>query len=309
MSDLLERDTRITRRPDAGHAPPIQPPPIELVPLPWPRLAKVLIAILAVTTLVGGVGMVVAYHAGEDDQERADQTQIDDLTAQRDSLLAEQQRLTDQLAAETGRVAILDAELGSVTKALATESANVQALTAERDRLQSNIEAATATIFGYESDLAASAEQLAALTGLFPVRASTRLAIADVVGTWKVDWVQAYCQGFTTCTPSPGFTTMQVVEAADHTLTVVVDGHFTAGMARADGALVAIAQSTKAVPACGGVARVANVSMVIYGRGTTTSDDGTTEIDGLGAVVVVAAPATATCPAGMEAFGALLTTG
>lgn len=257
-------------------------------------------------------------------------SQLDDAMVQADLVAAELADVEDELATVTRQMtaANLDAAALEVTRL---------ALVGQRNALADELAAAEEQVTTLETQLAAEIDTTAALdvriaelseevnalvaravtaetqrdalAAMFPITVDTALAPTDVVGTWDIDWTHRYCEGFTTCGNDPGFDSFRIETTAADTLRVVVDDHFTAGLGRADDGFVAIGRSLAAIPECDGVARAANVSLTVFGVGATMHADGTETLEHLGITVVVSAVATDTCPAGMSAFGAVLTPG
>jgi len=355
MSDLLERTTYTPPLHEIGPMPPIEHPPEEETgAAPWPRRAKIAVAILAAATLFGVLGTIIAATTGDGSDETAE-AQIQQLTDERDALQVEQQDLTDQLDAQTvvatelaadleardGRIADLDqqiadleSDLGTTGTELAALRSQRDALVAERADLVTSLDATSAAIADLEAQLAIKADETAALderitalgadvdalldraksaeaerdelAAMFPMKVDTTLDPGDVTGTWDLTWGRHYCEGFTSCVNDPGFDEIEIRTIADGTLQVEIDGHFVAGLGRADGALTAVGQSTAALPTCDGSPRLANVSLTIYGLEMTATANGSQTVAQLGATVTVDAPATATCPGGVQVFGATL---
>jgi hypothetical protein len=305
MTNLLEHTiltTRARQLPDVGPAPPAEAPveappttppttPAHATP-PWPRNAKVVVAILAIATLLAALGTFAATRS--DDGGTADQQEQIEL------LTAEQARLTTELESATARVTALtiqrdelNTRIADLDAELATASADVEELTAqrvslmaERAALQSSLAAAeaevanletrldtaadvTATLderlaildvqVGYLLDRAVRAEQERdALIELFPIEFDSSLRGVDLAGDWNLSWDEAYCTGLPTCGNVPGFGRLTITETPEGWLRVI-------------------------------------------------AEDGTPTVEDLGATFVVEAPATVTCPAGVAVYGAQLT--
>ncbi len=349
MSDLLERHTPTTDReaaePVPTPTPATTPPPGTIAPspprhVPWPRNAKVLIAILAAAALIGSVGAILAVTGDDGTAELEDQ--IATLTVERDELAAQQTELTterDELAAERGefgaRIAVLDAELMAARADLTRLTGQVAMLEEERDTLQVELAAAGSLVTDLEEELGAAVsrtatldERIAALDAeitaleiravtaeqardeladLFPIAFATTVGDISLVGEWDVDLAEAYCDGFPTCGTAPAFDTLSIVETPQGWLRVEIDGVLDAGLYRVDGALYAIAPSTTAVPACDGSPRTATVSLTLYPHGVSVADDGTHRVTDLGISMLVQAPSTGSCPAGTSFYGGSVT--
>lgn len=349
MTDLLEHtimSTRARQLPDVGPAPPAEAPP-EAPPTtptpggaPWPRNAKVVVAFLAIATLLAALATFVS--TGSDDDEIADQQeQIDVLTAEQARLTTELESASARVVALTtqrdelnDRIAELDAELAAATAELDPLIAERVALMAERDELQTSLRAAEAQVAELETLLDTVSDQTAtlderlavldvrasylldravtaeaerdALLDLFPIEFESSLWGVDLAGQWALSWDQAYCSGFPTCGTNPTFTQLTITETPQRWLRVRADGVFDAGLFDVEGALYAITESRTAAPACDGVQRPAHVGLTLYASDVSVADDGTHVIQDLGATYVVDAPATGTCPAGVAVYSAEL---
>lgn len=349
MTDLLEHTiltTRARQLPDVEPGPPIEtPPPTPPAPPtrgegPWPRNAKLVVAILAIATLLAALGTFAATRS-DDDATTDEREQIELLTAERERLAdeldtanARVESLTAERVELDARIADLDAELAVATSDFEQLTAEQLGLMAERAALQQSLAAAEAEVAELESLLDTAAdttatlderlavldvqvgylldrairaeEQRDALVGLFPIELDSSLRGADLAGDWSLSWDEAYCTGFATCGTLPGFRQLTITETPAGWLRVTADGVLDAGLFEVEGALHAVAASSTAAPACDGVQRPAHVGLTLYAHGTTVAADGTHVIDDLGAAYVVDAPATGTCPAGLAVYGAEL---
>lgn len=356
MTALQERtflSARARQLPDVGPGPPAETTPTAPPPTtpptepargspPWPRNAKVVVAILAVATLLAAFGTFAATRSDDGDATEL-QEQVDVLTAEEARLTAELETATARIAALTAqrdelndRIADLDAELATATADVEELTAERAGLAAERDALQRSLAAAEAEVAGLEARLETAADETAtlderlavldvqvgwlldravaaeeqrdALLDLFPIEFQSSLQGVDVTGDWNLSWDEAYCDGFPTCGTDPGFGRITISDTPEGWLRVEADGVFEAGLFEVEGALYAITQSRTAAPACGADQRVAHVGLTLYAGDVSVAEDGTHSIDDLGATYVVDAPATATCPAGLAVYGAGLTT-
>ena len=323
-------------------SPPVTPTyrPTPSPEAPWPRNAKVVVAILAIATLLAVLGTIFAVT--RDDEDTTDrQEQIELLTA-------EQARLTSQLDTANARVVAITTErdeledqIADLDNRLATATADVEELTsqrtglmAQRAALQSSLAAAETLVAELEARLDTAADTTAtlderlaavdlqvaslldravtaeqerdALLELFPIEFDSSLHGVDVAGTWSIRWDEAYCSGLPTCGILPSFSRLTITETPENWLRVSATGVFDAGLFEVEGALYAITASPTAAPACGTEPRPANVGLTIYANTLTVADDGTHAIEDLGATFVVDAPATAPCAAGVAVYSAEL---
>lgn len=349
MSNLLDdtiRTTRARQLPDIGPAPPATPPstptptPASTPHGPWPRDAKVVVAILAVAALLAVLGTFAATRDGDGTADQQEQIEL---------LTTEQERLTAELADATAEVTSLTTErdtlndrLTDLDTRLATATADVAELTAQRigltaelTALQASLAAAelrvaeletlldtaadtTATLderlavldvqVGYLLERATAAEEERdALLQLFPIELDSSLQGVDLAGTWNLRWDEAYCTGLATCGTVPTFSRITITETPEGWLRVTAGGVFDAGLFEVEGALHAVTATRTAVPACGTDPRIANVGLTLYANSVSVAADGTHVIEDLGATYVVQAPATGTCPAAVAVYGAELT--
>lgn len=248
--------------------------------------------------------------------------------------VTERDQLTAQLATATIGISDLEAQLDAVTSDIARLRAERTGIVAERDGLRDSLAAAetevadlearldgatdlTATLderiavldvqVGYLLDRAVQAEaERDALVDLFPIAFDSSLEDVDLVGDWEITWDEAFCTGFATCGFVPGFEVLTITETPEGWLRAEVDGVFDTGLFRVDGALDGITQSVTAAPACDGRQRPAHVGLTLYAHGVTVLDDGTHQVDDLGASFVIDAPATGSCDAGVAVYGASL---
>ena len=254
--------------------------------------------------------------------------QVTELDATIDSLTVERDQFAAQVTEQDATIDTLTADLDGVATEVVWLDATIVTRTDQRDDLAAQVTELDATIatltserddlvtsvVDLESDLAAqtqltvtAAAERNALAQLFPITFDASLEGVDLVGTYDVELTKAYCEGFTTCTTPPSVDELTIRKTPEGYLELVIDDFVTAGMFRVDGALYAIADSTTAVSACAGTARVARVAVTLYAHGMNVADDGTQQVTDLGASLTVQAPATASCPAGLAFYGAQVT--
>jgi uncharacterized protein YdcH (DUF465 family) len=308
---------------------------------PWPRDAKLIIAILAVAALLAVLGTFLATRGG-DEGTTDQQDQIELLTAEQARLTSELETANARVAALTDEIDALDAQIADLDAQLATATTDVDELTAqrvslttERAELQASLAAAeaevaalevrldtaadvTATLderiavldvrVGYLIDRATAAEQERdALLALFPIEFDSSLQGVDLAGVWRLTWDDVYCTGFGTCGNLPAFDQITISQTPEGWLRASATGVFDAGLFEVEGALYANTDSVTAAPRCGVDQRIARVGLTLYASGVSVAEDGTHVIEDLGATYVVDAPATATCPNGIAVYGAQLT--
>jgi len=313
MSEILdrnlERQTVEERERTSGTGPPTEMPDIERYVTPrWPRSAKIVVAVLAVLTVVGAFGTAIQYF-GDDSDDAARITQIteerDDLVVENAGLLANVEQLeadndvlgteldetSAELATAAGRVGALTGEVGTLTGEVGTLTEQVGTLTDQVGALTATNDAVTA-----ERD---------ALVAMFPMIVDTSLVGVDVTGTYAVDWIPAYNSGLTDIV-LPNVTHVTISPTAEGWLQVSIPGVVAADLARTDGALFTMVDTTTAVPPVDGVARTARVAITVYAGETVTDVAGTTTVSSLGMSVAISTPASGNAPAGVALYGAEL---
>jgi hypothetical protein len=288
---------------------------------PRRRVDKPFVFALLIVALLGVAGTVVGFMSGDDkaDTTSPDDTAIAALTAERDGLIAD-------MAGLDSTIVSLTAERDDFVEQVSTLGSDLDAGVMERDglvdqlaELDSRIEtvaaeraAAASRVVSLEADLAAQAELTAdaikerdALAALFPVTFEGALVVDDLVGTYDADYTKTFCEGFANCTTEPS-AEATLRETSEGYLELVMDDYLTAGLFRADGALVAVADTTSGFSACGGTPRVARVVATVYPSGVTVGSDGAVQVGALAASITVQSAATANCPAGLAIYGAQL---
>ena len=299
MSEILDRSVEHRtvegpeRPPDTG--PPRQMPDIERYVRPrWPRSAKIVVAIVGVLALVGMFGTVVQSVGDGDDQD----AEIAQLTEERNELAIENSGLlidNEQLKADSSQLGI---ELDETSAELAAAAGHVRDLTGQVDDLTGQV-----GTLGAAND-AVTAER-DALVAMFPMIVDTSLVGVDVTGTYAVDWIPAYNSGLGDIV-LPSVTEVTVSRTSQGWMHVSIPGVVSADLARTDGALFTMVDTTTAVPAVDGVERTARLAITVYAGETTTDVDGITTVSTLGMSVAISTPALGGAPAGVALYGAEL---
>lgn len=311
MSDLLDRNhaQHTVEARTSGTGPPKEMPDIERYVTPrWPRRAKIVVAVLGVLTVAGAFGTAIQYF-GDDTDDGATITRLteerDELVVENADLLGDVEQLeadnsllgtelddtSAELATATGQVGVLTSRVGDLTGQAATLTGQVDTLTGRIDTLQATNDAVAA-----ERD---------ALVAMFPMIVDTSLVGVDVTGTYAVDWIPAYNSGLVDIA-LPSVTQVTISPTAEGWMQVSIPGVVTADLARTDGALFTMVDTTTAVPPVNGVARTARVAITIYAGETVTDVDGATTVTSLGMSVAISTPAFGGAPAGVALYGAEL---
>jgi hypothetical protein len=262
----------------------------------WPNRAKVAVAGLAVLALGGAFMSAAQYVTDEDVDTAAYETQIAQLTDQRDDLRAGADAVSADLAQREAELAGVSTELADVRLENTTMSA---ALTTANTRVQ-NLDERVVELQATNATVTAERDALAAM---FPMTVDTSLAAADVAGTYAADWMLGYNSGLTDLA-LPSVRKVTIGRTEEGWLTVTIPGVVSAALTGTDGALFTVVDSTEAVSPVGGVARVARLAISVYAGATVTAADGTTTITELGLSIAISTPAVGSAPAGVALYGA-----
>jgi hypothetical protein len=273
-----------------GLGPPAPMPPIERSTRPpWPRSAKLVVAILGVIAIAGSAGSVAQLL---DDDSSLDEAEVSEIIEQRDALLIENEGLSSDVALLETSNALLVADADAL-------SAELVAAEAEQAVVSAQLTEATAQV-------AALTEERDALVAMFPMIVDSSLVGVDLAGTYTVAWMPAYNSGLADIA-LPSVRRISIRPTAEGWLQVEIPGVVTAGLSRTDGALFTMVDTTTAVPPVAGMTRLARVAITIYAGETVAAQDGTTTVTELGMSVAISAPAVGDAPAGVALYGAELT--
>ena len=247
---------------------------------PWPRRARMAVAALSVVALAGIAGTTIQTVRNADTTDETAQVvdERDQLTEANEALEIELTAAETRISTLSNDVAELDAANEELTVDLADQVAATATVVAERDTLAE----------------------------LFPLTVDPTLLGQDIVGTYGVTWMPAYNSGLADLV-LPAVSQVTITETSEGWLQVDIPGVIRADLARTDGALFTIVDSTTAVPAVNGVERLARVAITVYAGDTTTALDGTTTVDQLGLSIAISTDAVGDVPAGVALYGAELT--
>ena len=123
-------------------------PPIgRSVTTPWPRNAKVVTAVLVVVALLGAFGTIIGFASGDDGPaiERRYQSQIDQLTDERDIALGTNDDLQSQLATVNDRATTVAQRRDALTAELTAVESRIETLTVRTGELQAQLDTTTAS--------------------------------------------------------------------------------------------------------------------------------------------------------------------
>lgn len=370
MTDLADRTSgtglvESTRPLAPEHAPPERTPPVTpQMTTPWPRNAKLIIAVLAVLAVLGGLGTIIGFTTGDDqtptraDLEATIETltterdglvaqlndvqadldatiaerdalvgQVADLTATNDAIIAERDDIVERLGRldlTTSEViavrddlvgqletleatsALVVAERDQLLVQLAILDAEITTLTEGRDALTERVSALEAALTAQTAVTAAAIVERDALARLFPIELDATVDVDDVVGTYDLEYTQAFCDGFATCGTVPNVDELIIRTTADGRLEMAMPDNPVAGMMMVDGVLYAVWDSVNLAPKCGSTQQLARVTLTVFPHGLTIADDGAAQVTSLGAGMTVQAVETVGCPAGLTFYAAQL---
>lgn len=295
----------------------------------WPRRARAAMAVATVVTALGLAGTIIGLSRdGDADELEALRREVTELRAERDeaidnadeleqrtallearlgAVIAERDSAADDLDAAVGDNATLTARIAELDAAIADTRAELADVANARA-------AALAEVDQLELDLATARTQAAravaerdALAARFPITPDSTVDVADVVGSYRATWQEQFCSGLTSCGTLPTVGTTRLRSTSEGYLRIELGTMVTTNLGRVPGGLHAIAGSTTALPACGGVARAATVTITVVPSSWGVAQDGSVDVRTWGGAVTADAPATDTCPAALVSYGITLT--
>jgi hypothetical protein len=213
--------------------------------------------------------------------------------AERDALAEQLDELgevdADALAAVEAELAAAEEELTAAQDELALAQVQLEATTARADTAEARV---------------AEIEEIA---GQFPISLDSSLIPDDMPGAYRINFTEAYCEGFSNCGSSRPTTTATIYFTPERFLRIGVDGVLDAGLFALDGSLYGITDSVTAIPPCGDVQRRARITITLYAGSISVLEDGTRVVNDLNASLTVDAPAEEGCPSGLVFFASDLT--
>lgn len=238
--------------------------------------------------------------SGDDDDADTD-AEIDSLTTEldaanerADAAEAEVEALTAELEelgdVDAEQVAELTADLEAADEELALARAEIEQLTERAETAEARV---------------AEVEEI---VGQFPIALDSSLIPDDMPGTYRIDFQEAYCDGFATCGAPPAPTNATVYWTPEQFLRIGVDGILDAGLFALDGSLYGITDSFTALPPCGETQRRARITITMYAGSISVTEDGTRVVNDLNASITIDAPAEGPdCPSGLVFYASSLT--
>jgi hypothetical protein len=271
----------------ADPTPPDAPPP-DPVGTSWSSGAKATVAVLVVVAILGIVGTVVGFSqaSSADDDLAAAEADRDAAIVAADAAAEERDELAGQLTDNEATIAELTSERD---QAVVDGEVLAEELAAETERAD-NAEAA-----------------LGAIGELLPLEIDASLDGFDLVGSYSLQLAEAFCEGLPGCGTVPGAATVSIQTTAEGFLQLVIPNVLSVGLFDTGGSLFGITDSSTVVGPCGTTPRPARVSVTMFADGVTVDGDGSRTLTGLGASLVVDAPAVEGCGAGLVFYGGALT--
>jgi hypothetical protein len=305
--------------PDTAVAPPVvpvgpgsDPAALDTPPpdgkQPWPSSAKAAVAILVVLALLGLAGTIIGFARASSAEDDTDELAAE-LADANDRIVA----LEDQLASlgdETGsmsdRVEQLmserDEALRERDQAVAEREEAQAVAEAERALLETEIETLEAEIETLEAEIDAV---LGDLEELFPLSLRFDLGQLDIDGDYDVSFTEIGCAGLDLCGTPPSTNTATITSAGG--LRLVAPNLFEIPLVVVDGTPFGVADSEGLVGPCGETPRVTSLTMALFDDVVEIDEDGDIAVTGLGATIVIDAPAVDECEIGRVWYRAELT--
>jgi uncharacterized coiled-coil protein SlyX len=206
-----------------------------------------------------------------------------------------------------------DAALAEAEATIAEQQATIDDLNTQLATTQADYEAAqaelAATVTRAETAEAEAVEldaQREAVLAAFPIEITSSLDDFDVIGAYTLQLTEAFCAALPTCGQQRAPIRADIVQGVNG-LELQVPTVLTAGLFALEGSLFAVTGSNLIAPPCNGTPRTAQVSVTVFEDGLSIESDGTRELTGLGASLMVNVPATDQCEEGDVFFSGTLT--
>ena len=228
----------------------------------------------------------------------ASSADLDEAESQLEATQASLAEAESSLADAEARIEELDAASAASAAESDALTSRLQAAEQERDAVVAERDGAVARAEEAEAALQAIVDQL-------PAALPISVEDLDLVGTYDIDYFEAYCDSIPTCGESRPRGRVEIVQGQQG-LELVAPGAFTAGLLRVNGALVAGTDSDTMLQ-CEGAPLLTRVSATLFGNQLTVAEDGSSEVTGLGASIFVEALEAGPCPGASLFFGAQLT--
>jgi hypothetical protein len=148
-----------------------------------------------------------------------------------------------------------------------------------------------------------SEAQLAELEAMFPITVDASLDGYDLVGGYTMSLTEAYCDGLPDCGVRRPDVHADIIQGANG-LELQIPTVLTAGLFSVEGSLFAVTDSDLIAAPCGATPRNARISITMFADGVTLESDGSRELAGLGASLLVEANQVAECGEGVIFFAA-----
>ena len=275
---------------------------------PWPSSAKAAAAVLVVLALLGAAGTVFGLTRASSADDDVDELEVE-LAEANDRIVALEDQLTS-LGDETGtmsdRVEQLMSERDEAVQerdqAVAELDEAAAVAEAERALLETEIESLEAEVETLQTEIDELSE---GLEELFPLSFSFDLGQLDIDGDYDVSFTEIGCAGLDLCGIPPSTSTATITSAGG--LRLVAPGLFEIPLVVVEGTPFGVADSEALVGPCGETPRVTSLTMALFDDAIEIDEDGEIDVTGLGATIVIDAPAVGECEIGRVWYRAELT--
>lgn len=261
----------------------------------WPTAAKVVVAILSVLVLAGTVGTIVGLARSSSANDDADSSarQIELLRERATDAEAELIELEESTSTRiTELTAERDTALADLEQARAAAGASESALTEELAEANARIEELTA--------------QLEEIGVVFPVAIAPDLGVLSIDGNYRAQLTQVGCTALSVCDRPPALPTVSMARRGNQ-ISMNVPGFAEVQLVVINGQLYGSTSSVAFVEPCDGVQRDAQLVITMFADQGELATDGTLTVNGLGATIIVDAAATGDCERARVWWSAQLT--
>ena len=184
---------------------------------------------------------------------------------------------------------------------------------AERDEARAELEATQSELETADGELEESAAEITRLEGLiadlaepFPVAIDPNLSAAGIEGSYRVELIQIACSGLDLCGDPPPVPDARIARVGGQ-LQLVSPNTVDVPLVDINGQLFGTSSSQSLVGPCNGVDRNPQLTMAVFADRGEVDVDASVALDGLGASIIIDAPAVDGCPAGRVWWAAQLT--
>lgn len=242
-----------------------------------------MVAILSVLVLAGAVGTVVGLARGSSASDDADNSarQIELLRDRATTAEEELIELEQSTAAQiTELTAERDSALAELEESRATAGASESALTEQLTEANTRIDELTA--------------QLEEIGVVFPVAIAPDLGLLDIDGNYRVQLTQVACVELSVCDRPPPVPTANISRRGNQ-ISLNIPGFVDVSLVVINGQLYGSTPSVGFIEPCDGAVRELQLVMTMFADRGDLAADGTLTVNGLGATIIVDVAATGNC--------------